>query len=95
MRIKFDAEADALYIRLHDAEILKSEEVSPGVIVDFDGQDRVVGFEVLDFRKRLAEADLERVTLDWPEMAAGWRDGRQKLPGQSRSLPGGRHRRTR
>lgn len=64
MGIKFDAEADALYIRLHDADIVESEEVSPGVIVDFDGQDRVVGFEVLDVRKRLPEADLERVTLD-------------------------------
>lgn len=64
MKIKFDAEADALYIRLNDAEIVESEEVSPGVIVDFDGQDRVVGFEVLDFRKRLPEADVERVTLD-------------------------------
>ena len=64
MRIKFDADADALYIRLHDAEIVESKEVSPGVIVDFDGQDRVVGFEVLDFRKRFPEADLDRVTLD-------------------------------
>ena len=49
MRIKFDAEADALYIRLHDAEIVESEEVSPGVIVDFDGQDRVVGFSSFPF----------------------------------------------
>jgi uncharacterized protein YuzE len=64
VRIRFDAEANALYIRLHEAEIIESEEVSPGVIVDYDGQDRVVGFEILDVRKRLPEADLERVTLD-------------------------------
>jgi Protein of unknown function (DUF2283) len=38
--------------------------VSPGVIVDFDGQNRVVGFEVLDVRKRLPEVDVKRVTLD-------------------------------
>ena len=64
MRIRFDTEADALYIRLHEGDIANSEEVSPGVIVDFDGMKRLVGFEVLDVRKRFPDADLAAVTFE-------------------------------
>ena len=35
MRIRTDEAADALYIRLEEAAIVESEEVSPSVILDF------------------------------------------------------------
>jgi uncharacterized protein YuzE len=31
-----DREADALYLRLDDSKIVESEEVSPGVVLDFN-----------------------------------------------------------
>jgi uncharacterized protein YuzE len=30
-----DKEADALYLRLDDSKIIESEEIAPGVIVDY------------------------------------------------------------
>jgi uncharacterized protein YuzE len=48
MRLKIDKEADALYFRLGKAEIVESEEVQLGVILDFDKEGRVVGVEMLD-----------------------------------------------
>jgi uncharacterized protein YuzE len=42
MRVRTDEAADALYIRLEEAAIAESEEVSPGVILDFDEGGRVV-----------------------------------------------------
>ena len=35
MKLKVDEQADALYLRLDDSEIVESEEVSPGVVLDF------------------------------------------------------------
>jgi uncharacterized protein YuzE len=52
MRLHVDKEADALYLRLDDSKIIESEEIAPGVIVDYDRKDAVVGVEVLYLSKR-------------------------------------------
>jgi uncharacterized protein YuzE len=41
MRLHVDKEADALYLRLDDSKIIESEEVSPGVILDYNQQNEV------------------------------------------------------
>ncbi len=48
MKIKYDAQADILRIRLNDVEIEESEQVEPGVIVDYDAEGHIVGIEILD-----------------------------------------------
>jgi uncharacterized protein YuzE len=53
MKLRIDKDADALYLRLDDGKIIESEQVAPGVIVDFDSKDRVVGLEVLNVSKRV------------------------------------------
>jgi uncharacterized protein YuzE len=63
MRMTVDEEADALYIRFDEAKIVESEEVSDGVILDFDATGRVVGFEMLGVRRRFPTADLSRVDV--------------------------------
>jgi uncharacterized protein YuzE len=52
MKLKIDREADALYLRLDDSIIVESEEVSPGVVLDYDENDQVVGIEILGISKR-------------------------------------------
>jgi uncharacterized protein YuzE len=52
MKLKVDREADALYLRLDDSSIVESEEVSPGVVLDYDENDQVVGMEILGISKR-------------------------------------------
>ena len=64
MRVRTDEVADALYIRLDESAIVESEEVSPGVILDFDEGGRVVGIEILNIRQRLPGADLRRVEVE-------------------------------
>lgn len=59
-----DKEADALYIRFDEAKIVESEEVSDGIILDFDASGRVVRFEMLDVRRRFPDADLSRVDVE-------------------------------
>ena len=50
----YDQEADVLRIMLTDEEIWDSDEDNPGVIIDYDDQGNVVGFEILDASKRIA-----------------------------------------
>ena len=52
MRLHVDKAADALYLRLDDSRIVESEEVAPGVILDYNEQNEVVGIEMLNLSKR-------------------------------------------
>jgi uncharacterized protein YuzE len=52
MKIHVDQDADALYLRLDDSKIIESEEVSPGVVLDYNEQKQVVGIEMLNLSLR-------------------------------------------
>jgi uncharacterized protein YuzE len=52
MKLNYDNQADALYLRLDDSKILESEEVAPGIILDFNEKNQVVGVEMLPLSKR-------------------------------------------
>ncbi|PZV16656.1 MAG: hypothetical protein DCF21_10280 [Leptolyngbya sp.] len=45
-------EDDALYLRLDDTAIAESEEVSDGIILDYNAEGKVVGVEVLYVSQR-------------------------------------------
>jgi uncharacterized protein YuzE len=64
MRLKIDKENDALYLRLDEAEIVASEEVQPGVILDFNKDNRVVGVEILILSSRVGKEKLNLVQLE-------------------------------
>lgn len=52
MKLHVDKEADALYLRLDDSSIIESSEVAPGVILDYNEKNEVVGIEMLYLSKR-------------------------------------------
>ena len=54
MKLKVDHDNDALYLRLDESAITESEEVKPGLIVDYDANDNVVGIEILGLSKRVS-----------------------------------------
>ena len=64
MNLKVDHKADALYLNLTDAPASRSEEVSPGIIVDYDEQDRVVGVELLYLSKHVPDTDIDRLIFE-------------------------------
>lgn len=65
MKVHFDQKSDALYFRLDDSKIIESEEVKPGVILDFNGQNEVVGVEILNVKKRVPEASLKKMDFEF------------------------------
>ena len=64
MKLKVDQQADALYLSLSEAPASRSEEVSPGIIVDYDEQDRVVGVEMLYLSKRAPGTEIHRLLFE-------------------------------
>ncbi len=58
MKLKVDEKADALYLRLDDSKVIESEEVSPGVVLDFNQENQVVGVEILNLSKRVSKINL-------------------------------------
>ena len=61
MRIRVDKENDSLYFRLDESRIVESEEVQPGVILDFDENDQVVGVEFLRISSRASQEELSSI----------------------------------
>lgn len=51
----YDPDVDALAINWGDAQIVESDEVAPGVILDYDKDGNVVGVEVLDASKQILQ----------------------------------------
>ncbi len=58
MKLKVDEKADALYLRLDESKIADSQEVQPGVVLDFAENGEVVGIEILRLSKRVPKVDL-------------------------------------
>jgi uncharacterized protein YuzE len=53
MKVAYDKETDALYLRLSSARIVESEEVRPGLVLDFDAEGHIVAIELLDAAKQV------------------------------------------
>ena len=58
MKLRVDKEADALYLRLDNSRIVETEEVAPGVMLDFNEASEVVGVEMLYLSRRFPGLDL-------------------------------------
>lgn len=55
MKVKYDREVDILYIRLNDSQIEESDEDRPGMVIDYDAEGLIVGIEIMNASKRMAQ----------------------------------------
>jgi YD repeat-containing protein len=56
MKASYDPNTDTLTLELKPGTVAESDEDKPGVILDYDAQGNLIGIEVLDASKRVAEA---------------------------------------
>lgn len=63
MLFQYYADADMLYIKLADQVSTESEEVAPGIVVDFDEHNRAVGIEIEDASAFIDLSRLEVLAL--------------------------------
>jgi uncharacterized protein YuzE len=64
VRVHVDQDADALYVCLDDSPIVESKEVHPGVVLDFNEDNQVVGIEVLKVSDRIPSANLRQIQFE-------------------------------
>ena len=64
MKLTVDREADALYLDLDEAPAAESAEISPGVILDYNADGKVVGIELLYLSKRVSAEKLGRMQME-------------------------------
>jgi len=65
VRIHYDPQADAAYIRLAETDVADSDEVTPGIVLDFDADGHVIGIEILDaaqFGRNIRDIHFEVLT---------------------------------
>lgn len=53
MSVIFDPETDTLTIILSDKQVVESDEIKPGTILDFDQEGNVVSVEILTASQRV------------------------------------------
>jgi uncharacterized protein YuzE len=63
MIFQYFAETDMLYIKLVDRPSIESEEVAPGVVLDFDEANQVVGIEIENAHNLIDLSRLELLSL--------------------------------
>jgi uncharacterized protein YuzE len=64
MKIEYDKEVDALYIRIQEREVARTQEVSDGVNLDFDDKGQLIGLEVLSASKRYSSSDIFNLSTE-------------------------------
>jgi uncharacterized protein YuzE len=60
MVVEYFPDTDMLFIRLAEGTSTESEEIAPGVVLDFDERNRTIGIEIEDASKYI---DLSRLEL--------------------------------
>jgi uncharacterized protein YuzE len=64
MKITYDGEVDALYIKFREATVT-TKHIGEGLAADYDSEGRLAGLEILDAAKRLGGTEvLSQVTLE-------------------------------
>ena len=71
MRITYDHEVDALYIRFKEATVT-TKHLAEGIAADYDAEGRLAGIEILDAVKRLGDPSVfKQVILEDIALAKG------------------------
>lgn len=63
MKITYDKEVDALYIRFLETTVT-TKHLTDGLAADFDADGNLAGVEVLDAARKLGSEALRQVTLE-------------------------------
>ena len=58
MKIEYDKEVDALYIRLQEKHVNRTVEIEDGINIDLDKNGKLIGIEILDATDRYSLSDI-------------------------------------
>jgi uncharacterized protein YuzE len=81
---RYDPDTDTLYIQLVGAASVESEEVAPGIVLDFDTDNRVIGIEIEGASKWI---DLSKLEISALPIKIAKNDQKTALLEFARTLP--------
>lgn len=58
MRIEYDKEVDALYIRIQEKKVSKTREIEEGINLDLDEEGKIIGLEIIGAATRYKPEDV-------------------------------------
>ena len=61
MKVEYDVTTDSMYISLKEGVSAESEEVTDGVMLDFDNAGKVVGIDIQHASQR---ADIDKLSFE-------------------------------
>lgn len=64
MKIEYDRDVDALYIRIQEKNVAKTIEINEGLNIDFDDQGKLIGLEVLDATESYGLTDIFNISTE-------------------------------
>ena len=59
MKIKYDPNADAIYIQFQEGKYEISKEIEEDIIVDYTNEGKVIGIEILNISHKMDPKDIE------------------------------------
>ena len=64
MKIEYDKQVDALYVRLQEKYVARTIEIEEGLNLDLDEDGKLIGLEVLDATTKYSLSDIFNVATE-------------------------------
>jgi uncharacterized protein YuzE len=64
MKIEYDQEVDALYIRIQEKEVYNTKELAEGINLDIDEEGKVIGLEIIGAAERYNHKDVFNIATE-------------------------------
>ncbi len=64
MKIEYDNEVDALYIRIQEKKVYRTKELEEGINIDLDEKNRIIGLEIIGAKERYKQKDIFNISTE-------------------------------
>lgn len=64
MKIEYDKEVDALYIRIKEKKVTHTKEIEEGINLDIDEDGKVIGLEIIGATERYSLEDIFNISTE-------------------------------
>ena len=64
MKIEYDKEVDAIYIRIQEKEVAHTKEIEEGINLDLDNESKIIGLEIIGATERYNLKDIFNVSME-------------------------------
>jgi uncharacterized protein YuzE len=71
MKISYDPQADALYIKFQEGGASRTRKVEEGLLVDLNAAGHLYGIEIIGMKGRIPTPELGKIILEFPVAGTG------------------------